>query len=69
VAAIPPEFEDQLDNFLRLAGKQVYSNPSALKFSAWVQEAVPMLFPALLTQIPDDPQEIKVFLGMVARNL
>lgn len=69
MAAIPPEFEDQLDNFLRFAGKQVYSNPSPLKFSAWVQEAVPMLFPALLTQIPDDPREIKVFLGMVARNL
>jgi hypothetical protein len=69
VADISPEFENQLDNFLRLAGKQVDSNPSALEFSGWVQQAVPKLFPALLCQIPDDPQEIKVFLGMVARNL
>jgi hypothetical protein len=40
-----------------------------LEFSVWVQQAVPKLFPALLSQIPDHPQEIKVFLGMVARNL
>jgi hypothetical protein len=69
VAALPTEFEDQLDNFLSLAGKKVYSNPSTIEFSAWIRQAVPMLFPALLSQIPDDPEEVRVFLGMVARNL
>jgi hypothetical protein len=46
VTTVPPEFEDQLDTFLRLAGKQIFCNPSAADFTAWVQPAAPKIFPA-----------------------
>ena len=65
----PPEFEDQLDDFLRLAGKKIYSNPTASDFTAWVRQAMPTLFPLLLGQILNDPEEVIVFMAMVARNL
>ena len=69
MTAFPPEFESQLNTFLHLAGKQVCSNPTAADFTAWVRQAAPKVFPAFLSQIPDDPQEVEVFLGMVGRNL
>ena len=69
MAVIPSEFEHQLNNFLHLSGKQLYKNSSPLDFAAWVRQKVPELFPAFLSQIGDDPQEIKEFLGLVAKGL
>ncbi len=66
---LSPEFERQLSGFLRLAGKQAYANISLSDFMAWVRLAVPKLFPTLLRKIPDDPQEINGFLGLVAKSL
>ena len=69
MAALPPDFEQQLRVFLQLAGRQAYANVTASDFTQWVRTSVPAIFPALISQIPDDPQEVKAFLGMAAGNL
>ena len=69
VTTIAPEFERQLEVFLRLAGKRIYANPSLKDFSRWIRDTTPIILPALLSQIPDDPKEIQLFLAMVANNL
>lgn len=69
MATLPPDFEQHLNTFLHLAGKKAYANTSFSDFTQWVREAVPAVFPASISQIPDDPQEVKAFLGMAASNL
>ncbi len=66
---LPPDFEQQLRSFLQLAGNKAYASASLPEFTQWVRTAVPVIFPALISQIPDDPQEVKLFLGMAAGNL
>ncbi len=65
----PPDFEQQLQNFLQLAGRKAYADVSLPEFTQWVRTAVPVIFPALISQIPDDPKEINGFLRMAASNL
>lgn len=66
---LPPDFEVQLDCFLKLAGRQAMSDVSLQAFIEWFSLSVPTLFPALISQIPDDPEEIRRFLRMAAKSL
>ncbi len=66
---LPPDFEEQLDFFLKLAGRQAVSGVSLQTFIDWFNVSVPALFPALISQIPDDPEELGRFLRMAALGL
>lgn len=66
---LPPDFEEQLDCFLKLAGRQAMSDVSMQAFIEWFGLSVPTVFPALVSQVPDDPQEIRRFLRMAAKSL
>ena len=66
---LPPDFEEQLDCFLKLAGRQAMSDVSPQAFIDWFRLSAPTVFPALISQIPDDPEEIRRFLRMAAKSL
>ena len=65
----PPDFELQLEALLSLAGRQAASNPSPEAFTQWFKSVVPTVMPALLQQIPPEPEEIDRFLRFAALNL
>ena len=69
MSSLSPDFEQQLEAFLKLAGKQAFANASPAAFTDWFALAAPKVFPALTSQIADDPQELKRFLRMAAKNL
>ncbi len=66
---ISPDFEQQLDQFLRLAGKQAFGNPTPAVFGEWFAQAVPKVLPALLEKIPADSIEVAHFLQVAGRSL
>jgi tetratricopeptide (TPR) repeat protein len=65
----PPDFEHQIEMLLSLAGRQAVSNPTPVAFTQWFKFVVPKLMPALLEQIPPEPEEIDRFLRSAALNL
>ena len=65
----PPDFEQQIETLLSLAGRQAVSNPSPEAFTHWFKSTVPTVMPALLEQIPPEPEEIDRFLRSAALNL
>jgi len=65
----PPDFEDQLDRFLRLAGKQAMRNPTPEAFAQWFVAAAPKLLPVLADSVPGGPEEAERFLRVAARSL
>ncbi|UUZ70103.1 SEC-C domain-containing protein [Polaromonas sp. P1(28)-13] len=65
----PPDFEHQIEMLLRLAGRQAVSNPTPEAFMQWFRFVVPKMMPALLEQIPPEPEEIDRFLRSAALNL
>ncbi len=69
MATLSPDFEQQLEAFLKLVGKQAFANASLDAFTDWFAFAAPKVFPALTSQVADDPQELKSFLRMAAKNL
>lgn len=64
-----PDFEQQIEALLSLAGRQAVSNPTPAAFTQWFKLAVPKLMPALLEQIPPEPEEVDRFLRSAALNL
>jgi hypothetical protein len=65
----PSDFEQQIENLLRLAGQEVCSDPSAEAFTTWFRRTVPKVMPALLAQIEPTPEEVDKFLRVAALNL
>src|SRR5437867_286781 len=65
----PPDFEEQIELLLSLAGRQAVSNPTPAAFTQWFKLTVPKVMPALLEQIPPEPEELDRFLRSAALNL
>lgn len=65
----PSDFEQQIENLLGLAGREVCSEPSAEDFVNWFRQTVPEVMPALLAQIEPTPEEVDKFLRVAALNL
>lgn len=68
-STFPPDFERQIEALLSLAGRQAASNPTPAAFAQWFKLAVPTVMPALLDQIPPDPEETDRFLRSAALSL
>jgi len=65
----PSDFERQIEALLSLAGRQAVSNPTLLAFTQWFKLAMPNVVPALLAQIPPEPEEVDRFLRSAALSL
>lgn len=65
----PSDFGQQIDAFLRLAGKQAITNPTPTAFVQWFTLTVPRALPALLTQLTVPPEEVGLFLRTAALSL
>ena len=65
----PSDFEQQIENLLGLAGREVCLEPSAEAFVTWFRRTVPKVMPALLAQIEPTPEEVDKFLRVAALNL
>ncbi|MBP6851201.1 MAG: SEC-C domain-containing protein [Rhodoferax sp.] len=65
----PTEFDNQLDDFLHLAGKRALTNPAREDFVQWFAVTVPQSLPGLLAQAPQDPQAQAQFLHVAAQSL
>jgi tetratricopeptide (TPR) repeat protein len=65
----PPDFEQQIENLLSLAGYEVCSEPSAEDFVTWFRRTVPKVMPALLAKVDPAPEELDKFLRVAALNL
>lgn len=65
----PSDFEQQIENLLSLAGREVCSDPSAEEFTTWFVRTAPKVMPALLAKIEPTPAEVNKFLRVAALNL
>lgn len=65
----PSDFEQQLDTFLRLAGKQAITNPTPTEFAQWFALTVPRALPALMSQLTVPTAEVDLFLRTAALSL
>lgn len=65
----PSDFERQIEALLSLAGRQAGSSPTSLAFTQWFKLAMPKVVPALLAQIPPEPEELDRFLRSAALSL